>query len=541
MGIFGVCMIFDVVIVGGGIAGLTAACYLCKYGYNVMVCEKEKKVGGLVTSFNYKGFTFDGGIRALENSGIVMPMLRQLGLNIDFVKNNVSIGIEKEVVNLASEDSLYDYQALLNSQFPDSLDDIQRIINDIKRVMGYMNVLYGIDNPIFMDLKKDKKYLYKTILPWLFKYIFTIKKIQKLNTPIDEYLRNLTDNQVLIDMIAQHFFQKTPAFFALSYFSLYLDYQYPIGGTGILTEKLEQFIIDHKGKILKETEICLVKPQTHEIADTKGNLFKYKKLIWAADLKRLYQVTDIDSIANNKAKQRITNKKSVLADKIGGDSVFTLYLTVDLDKSFFEDICGAHFFYTPLKKGLFNVDLNSLKSKSEEHDNFKANKQAIIESLIQFYKLTTYEIAIPVMRDENLAPQGKTGLIISVLIEYSLVKHILSMGWYDEFKEISSDAIIDILNSTIFPGLKSKAIDHFASTPLTLEKITGNSDGAITGWAFTNSFIPVVNSMSKVAYSVLTPIPDVLQAGQWTFSPSGLPISILTGKLAADKVKKQLK
>jgi phytoene dehydrogenase-like protein len=78
---------YDVVIVGGGIAGLTAAAYLCNSGYQVVVCEKEKKVGGLVNSFNYKGFTFDGGIRAIENSGIVMPMLRQLGLHIDFVDN----------------------------------------------------------------------------------------------------------------------------------------------------------------------------------------------------------------------------------------------------------------------------------------------------------------------------------------------------------------------------------------------------------------------------------------------------------------------
>jgi hypothetical protein len=43
-----------------------------------------------------------------------------------------------------------------------------------------------------------------------------------------------------------------------------------------------------------------------------------------------------------------------------------------------------------------------------------------------------------------------------------------------------------------------------------------------------------------VASSVLTPIPDTYQAGQWTYSPSGLPISILTGKLAADKVLKDL-
>jgi len=76
---------------------------------------------------------------------------------------------------------------------------------------------------------------------------------------------------------------------------------------------------------------------------------------------------------------------------------------------------------------------------------------------------------------------------------------------------------------------------------LTLSRLTGNADGAITGWAFTNSSIPAVHSMPKIARSIRTPIPDVYQAGQWTFSPSGLPISILTGKLAADRVVKDLK
>jgi hypothetical protein len=38
----------------------------------------------------------------------------------------------------------------------------------------------------------------------------------------------------------------------------------------------------------------------------------------------------------------------------------------------------------------------------------------------------------------------------------------------------------------------------------------------------------------------MTPIPDTYQAGQWTFSPSGMPISILTSKLAADRVLKDL-
>jgi phytoene dehydrogenase-like protein len=534
-------MIYDVVIVGGGIAGLTAAAYLSKSGYHTLVCEKEEKLGGLVNSFSYHGFTFDGGIRSIENSGIVFPMLRQLGLSIDFVKSNVSIGLEHEVVNLTSEASLLDYQSLLLRQFPDNANEIKKIIADVKRIMGYMDVLYGIDNPLFLDLQKDKEYFVKTILPWLFKYIMTIRKIQKLNTPVDEYLRNITANQDLIDMIAQHFFQKTPTFFALSYFRLYLDYHYPKGGTGVLIDKLEQFILDHQGEIRKDTRICSVQPQQRLVADQSSNSFKYRKLIWAADLKELYQMIDVSTLTSNLVRKKVLRQKIAVSDKRGGDSVFTLFLTVNLDKSFFENICTAHFFYTPCKKGLHHVDISLLRSQTGKPERWTQDKAAIIEWLRHYFQLTTYEVSFPVMRDSSLAPPGKTGLILSTLFEYSLAAHISNLGWYDEFKEICAEAIIGILDSTIFPGLKSNVVDHFSSTPLTLNKLTGNSDGAITGWSFTNAFIPAVSSLPQIARSVLTPVPDVLQAGQWTFSPSGLPISILTGKLAADRAKKQLK
>ncbi len=84
-------------------------------------------------------------------------------------------------------------------------------------------------------------------------------------------------------------------------------------------------------------------------------------------------------------------------------------------------------------------------------------------------------------------------------------------------------------------------IDSFTSTPLSIKKITGNTDGAITGWSFTNDPVPAESRLVKIANSVKTPLPDVHQAGQWTYSPSGLPVSLITGKLAADRINKQLK
>ena len=57
--------------------------------------------------------------------------------------------------------------------------------------------------------------------------------------------------------------------------------------------------------------------------------------------------------------------------------------------------------------------------------------------------------------------------------------------------------MIEVLDASIYPGAQGAVIDNFTSTPLTIERISGNSEGAITGWAFTNDFMPAVNKLPK--------------------------------------------
>ena len=532
----------DVLIVGGGMAGLTTAAYLSRAGLKILLCEKEPKTGGLVSSFEHKGFVFDGGIRAIENSGIVLPMLRQLGIQVDFLPSTVSIGIGDDVVRITSPDSLRAYQELLEKHFPENKKDIAAIIREIGNIMGYMDVLYGIDNPLFLDLQKDPQYVFRTILPWALKYVLTMPKLGKLYGPVDEYLARLTHNRALIDLIAQHFFQKTPTYFALAYFSLYLDYQYPRGGTGALARAMERFVLENGGEIRTGTEITNVDPGTHEAMDAQGQSYRYKKLVWAADAKTLYRILNLKSIASMAAVSNIQARQKAVSDKIGGDSIFTVYLTLNLDKAYFEKIAGAHFFYTPSLSGLSHASLDDLRDSQggSSPTGFISDKPRIAAWLERYLELTTYEISCPVLRDAALAPEGKTGLIVSSLFDYALAKHIQAMGWYEEFRRLVAERMVEVLDASIYPGLKAAVMDSLNSTPLTIEKISGNAEGAITGWAFTNEFMPAVNKLPKVASSVLTPIPDTYQAGQWTYSPSGLPISILTGKLAADRVLKDL-
>ena len=147
---------FDAIVVGGGIAGLTAAAYLVKAGQSVILVEKQSKVGGLLQSFKRNNVYFDAGLRSIENSGIVFPMLKELGIKIDFVKSNVSIGIADSVLKLNNHESVIEYEAFLKSHYPDNESDISAIIFEIKKIMGYMDVLYGIDNPIFLNMTEDK-------------------------------------------------------------------------------------------------------------------------------------------------------------------------------------------------------------------------------------------------------------------------------------------------------------------------------------------------------------------------------------------------
>ncbi|MFO7670067.1 MAG: NAD(P)/FAD-dependent oxidoreductase [Bacteroidales bacterium] len=523
---------YHTVVVGGGMAGLTSAAYLAKEGRRVLLIEKNRECGGLVNSFSHDGFQFEAGIRALENAGIIFPMLKELGIELDVVKSPVSVGIEEEILHIEDLNSLAEYQNLLTKIYPESETEIDHVIKIIRKVMKYMDVLYGIENPNFKDLRGDRTYLLKELLPWLPKFLITIGKINRMNMPVEPYLGKIIKNPSLRDMISQHFFKNTPTFFALSYFSLYLDYFYPRGGVGKLAAALESRFLESGGEIERETIIEKVLAHGHTVTDQNNVSYTYENLIWAADLKTFYRITDTEGLSA-KIRMKFGNTKRRLLEKRGGDSVFTLFVEVDEPMASFKNIANGHFFYSPSKQGLGETrwsELNRILKAPGEPD-----RQQILSWLDNFIALNTYEISIPALKDPALAPEGKTGLIISILAEYDLFKMVAEAGWYKEFVNEMEDRILKVLAGSVYPMLKDKVLARFSFSPLSYENRVGSSEGAITGWSFQEP-IPVISKILAANRAVVTPIPSIYQAGQWTYSPAGVPMSILTGKLAARRI-----
>jgi phytoene dehydrogenase-like protein len=523
-----------VAIVGAGMAGLTAAAYLAKENYDLQLFDKNAHCGGLVSTFNQNGFAFDTGPRAFVNSGMVKPMLKDLGIEWEYRENKISIGIEDNLFSVESMDSIYEYTRILKEFYPNSHDEIDRIRSVIQELSEYTRILYEFDNPNFGDVMSDGKFIFRELIPWTFQFLKALRQMNKYQMPMEAFLSEYTDNQSLIDILTQLFFRKTPTHFALGYFYVYLDYFYPKGGTGVLPRLLKEKIINAGGKIKLNTQITEIIPAKNKLVDSAGNNYDYDHLIWAADLKTLYQDINLSGMDSRIVEKIETEKQRIQIAK-GAESVFIMFITVDQPPSFFRSRGGPHMFYSPSRNGLGEIHRGDRVALLEEFEN--TSKKEILTWLDSFCENNTFEVSIPALRDPALAPEGKTGVMISCLFDYELAKKVEQAGWYDEFKAHLDKKIIDTFSRTIYPDFGKFIIDKYSSTPLTINKVSGSSGGAITGWSFETD-IPVIDTLKDIPKSVLTPIPGVYQAGQWAYAPSGVPIAMLTGWYATQKIMK---
>ena len=70
----------DVCVIGGGVAGLTTACYLARAGIAVTLFEKAPALGGRAATQHRSGFAVNRGIHALYAGGAASHVFRELGV-----------------------------------------------------------------------------------------------------------------------------------------------------------------------------------------------------------------------------------------------------------------------------------------------------------------------------------------------------------------------------------------------------------------------------------------------------------------------------
>ncbi|MFO8035549.1 MAG: NAD(P)/FAD-dependent oxidoreductase [Anaerolineales bacterium] len=83
-----------VVVIGAGIAGLTAAYYLDRSGYDVLVLESRDRVGGRMATIDWEGFKVDIGAKFVTTSDkTLLGLVREVGLEDQLVKEEEGLTI----------------------------------------------------------------------------------------------------------------------------------------------------------------------------------------------------------------------------------------------------------------------------------------------------------------------------------------------------------------------------------------------------------------------------------------------------------------
>jgi phytoene dehydrogenase-like protein len=139
-----------VVIVGGGISGLSAACYLVRAGVAVTLFEKASGLGGRAATQNYEGYCFNRGIHGLYTGGAASEVLQELAITYSY-------GIPKDIFAL-QQGKIYpspvDPLALLHSKLLDLGDKLEfiRLFATLSRInpqtLAHMSVQKWIEQTV---------------------------------------------------------------------------------------------------------------------------------------------------------------------------------------------------------------------------------------------------------------------------------------------------------------------------------------------------------------------------------------------------------
>lgn len=240
-----------IVIIGGGLGGLTAGALLARHGYQVVLIEQHTKVGGAATTFKRKdGFTVEVGLHEMDAVHLhpgTREIFEALGVykHVGFVKVNEFFRVTATGFDFTMPDGRPEAIAALKERYPSETTGIDRYFDLIDALTHDME---RIGHARWWQLM-----LFPVVYPTLFKY-----RKRAVREVLDEMIDSEELKLVLNANIG--YFHTIPDSFSILYHAYAQSYYYRGGGWYIkggsqkLSDYLASIITDNGGEVLTRSE-----------------------------------------------------------------------------------------------------------------------------------------------------------------------------------------------------------------------------------------------------------------------------------------------
>jgi phytoene desaturase len=483
-----------VVIIGAGFAGLSAAAFMAKAGWDVTVIEKNKTAGGRAAQLKAQGFTFDMGPSWYWMPDVFERFFEQFGKRVEDYYSLVRLDPSYRV-----------YWQKDFSDIPANYEELKQLFESIEKGSAakldhylkeaFVKYKIGIHDLVYKPGQSLTEFFDWSVVKNVFKLdVFTSIRAHVASHFKNDRLRQLMEFPVLFLGALP---QNTPALYSLmNYADIVGGTWYPQGGMYKVVDAMQALAEEQGAKFLFDEaarQMIIEKSSVKKLLTDKGE-YEADVIISGAD----YHFTEFNLVPES---HRSYNE-SYWDKKVLAPSCLLYY--VGLNKKLNNVVHHSLFFDVPFQ---------------QHADEIYADPKWPNEPL--FY------LSVPSKTDDTVAPKGFENVVVLVPVASGLKNDS------EELREFYFQKIIKRLEQRTGESI---------SDAIVFKKTFSVSDFKTEYNSYKGNAYGLANVLKQTA--VLRPscqskkIKNLFYTGQFTVPGPGVPPSLISGEVVSKQVLK---
>jgi phytoene dehydrogenase-like protein len=482
-----------IIIIGGGVAGLSAGIYSRLNGFETEILEMHSSTGGQCTAWKRKGYRFDYCLHWLVGTrkGPFNDIWKETGVlneDVEIIDHEVHTKLfDQEGREFIIYTNLNKWEGYLCKLAPEDTVKINKMCNDMRK-------------SAFLQPYSDPPGLRKPLqnIASMFKMMPVMILFMKYGRKTCEQYFSMIGfkNESL-----RYFLKKiygSRDFSALAFIMMFAWFNqknagYLIGGSLPMAKRMTKRYLDLEGKLTTSTRVTKIV--------IENNMAKGVILQDGSETSADYVISAADG-------------HSTIFDMLGGR-----YLTNKISNAY-----KNWELFTPIVQVSFGI--NKVIDTEFPVETWILKEQLIGRTrTINSFSIMNYSF------DPTMAPEGKSVIVMRFDSPWELWKDIDSSEYKKEKEQIERDSRA-ILEKR-YPGISANIEVCDVATPVTDVKYTGVWKGSYEG------FMPSSKNLMDNLSPVLPGLKKFYMAGQWLFPGGGLPPAGQSGKWAIQYICKE--